>query len=62
LPTPQVFIIKIIPIPWMNIEEISFMNFQWMNGCEYGQIFMDEKLKIDGMKFIHVIIVVKKTP
>jgi hypothetical protein len=26
------------------------------------KFFMDEKLKIDGMKFIHIIIIVKKTP
>jgi hypothetical protein len=26
------------------------------------KFFMDEKLKIDGMKFIHVITVAKKTP
>jgi len=26
------------------------------------KFFMDEKLKIDGMKFIHRIIIVKKTP
>jgi hypothetical protein len=31
------FSIKIIPIPWMSIQEISFVNFQWMNGW-WGQV------------------------
>jgi hypothetical protein len=26
------------------------------------KIFMDEKVKFDGMKFIHVVKVVRKTP
>jgi hypothetical protein len=29
---------------------------------EYGQIFMDEKLNFDGMKFIHVITIARRTP
>jgi len=29
---------------------------------EYGQIFMDEKLNFDGMKFIHVTTISRRTP
>jgi hypothetical protein len=29
---------------------------------EYGQIFMNEKLNFDGMKFIHVITISRRTP
>jgi hypothetical protein len=29
---------------------------------EYGQIFIDEKLNFDGMKFIHVITIPRRTP
>jgi hypothetical protein len=67
LPTPQVFSIKIIPTPWMNTYRRNFIcEFsinEWMIFFnEHGQIFMDEKLNFDEMKFIHVIAISKRTP
>jgi hypothetical protein len=29
---------------------------------DYGKKFMDEKLNFDGMKFIHLITIAKRTP
>jgi len=47
-PWHSLFIALDVQIPWLNVHEISFVNFPWMNGWNsimrfYGN-FMDEKL------------------